>query len=57
MWIASVYIVRPDSNLKRFNPVFFLNDVCQIANLPQLFVMGKRLPNEFVCEYFWDFMH
>ena len=25
---------------------FFLNDVCQIANLPKLFVMVKRLLNE-----------
>ena len=33
---------------------FFLNDVCHIANLPKLFVMGKWLPNVSLC-IFWVF--
>ena len=31
---------------------FFLNDICQIANLPKLFVMVKRLLNEQTNAYF-----
>ena len=37
------------------NILVFLNDVCQIANLPNLYVMVKWLPNESVNEYFLIF--
>ena len=34
---------------------FFLNDVCQIANFPKLYVMVKLLSSESVNAYFWIF--
>ena len=37
--------------------LFFLNDVCQIANMPKLFVIVKRQHNELVNAYLWTFMN
>ena len=34
---------------------FFLNDVCQIVNLPKLYVMVKWLPNTSVNVYILNF--
>ena len=36
---------------------FFLNDVCQIANLPKLLVLVKRLLPESVIAYIFGFMN
>ena len=36
---------------------FFLNDICQIANLPKSFVMFKWWHNESVNVYFWTFIN
>ena len=35
---------------------FFLYVICQIANLPKLYVMVKWMPNESVSAYFWIVM-
>ena len=35
---------------------FFLNDVCQVSNMPKLYVMVKWLPKESVSAYFWIFI-
>ena len=51
--VAALKILAKNINLI----YFFLNDVCQIANLPKLFVMVKWLLNKSANAHFWVFLN